>query len=182
MEVKRSMFEIKVLFFFFLRKRLEVKIILKRSFARAWNAVTSKTFPHVFAVFQLAALIFSVMPFANSPLIVGGRGDHALKVIMPFHLWVLVFSVTLFALFYRLRREAIEEKSAIAVSFGAAMFSSFNLALHFVDNLLLWMWATEIIATAFYFTIPVIGLYKISNVFLLPHIRRFRKSRKFPDG
>lgn len=176
------MFEIKVLLFFFLRKRLEVKIVLKRSLARTWNAVTSKTFPHIFAVFQLAVLIFGVMPFANSPLIVGGRVDHALKVILPFHLWVLVFSVILFALFYRLRREAIEEKSAIVVSFGAAMFSSFNLALHFVNNLFLWMWATENVATALYFTVPIIGLYKISNVFLLPSMKRFRRSKKHADG
>lgn len=176
------MFEIKVLLFLFIRRRLEVKIILKRSFARTWNAVTSRTFPHVFAVFQLAVLMFGVMPFANSPLIAGGRVDHASKVIMPFHLWVLVFSVILFALFYRFRREAIEEKSAIAVSFGATMFSSFNLALYFVDNVLLWMWATENIATALYFTIPIIGFYKISNVFLLPCIKRLRKSKKRADG
>lgn len=155
---------------------------MKRSFARTWNAMTSKTFPHVLAVFQLAVLIFGVMPFANSPLIVGGRMDHAFKVIMPFHLWILVFSVTLFVLFYRFRREAIEEKSAIAVSFGAATFSSFNLALHFVDHLLLWMWATENVATALYFMIPIIGVYKISNVFLLPRIKRFRRSKKHPDG
>jgi len=176
------MFEIKVLLYFFLRKRLEVKIILKQSLARTWNAVTSKTFPHVLAVFQLAVLMFGVMPFANSPLIAGGRGDHALKVIMPFHLWVLIFSVTLFALFYRLRREAIEEKIVIVISFGAAVFSLFNLALHFVDNLLLWMWATENVATALYLTIPIIGFYKISNVFLLPHIKRFRKSKNHADG
>lgn len=182
MGTNRSTFEIKVLLYFFLRKRLEVKVILKRSFARAWNAMTSKTFPHVFAVFQFAALVFGVVPFADSPVIVGGRVDNALKVIMPFHLWVLVFSVTLFALFYRFRKEAIEEKSAVVFSFGAAVFSSFNLALHFVDDLFLWMWATENVAAALYFAISTIAFYRISKVFLLPRIKRFRKSKKHGDG
>ena len=135
-------------------------------------------FPHVFAFFQLITLIFVIMPFANSPIIAGGKADHALKVIMPFHLWVLVFSPTMFGLFYRIKGEGIQEKYIAALSFVATIFSAFNFVLHFIDNLVLWMWAIENLAITIYLITSIIGFYRISSAFLLPLIRRFRKSKQ----
>lgn len=151
---------------------------MKRAFAKMLNAVKSEMCPYVFAVFQLIVLIFAVMPYANSPISTAGRVDHTFKVIMPSHLWVLVFSTILFALFYRIRKEGIEEKSIITIAFVATILSALNLVLHFMDDLLLWMWTTENVAIALYLTIPIIGVYKIANVFLLPTIRRFRQSKQ----
>ena len=139
----------------------------------------SKMFPYIFAVFQFILLIFGVMPFANSPIATAGRADHAFKVIMPFQLWILAFSIASFALFYRLSKKGVAEKSMVAISFAATVFSIFNLALHLIDNLLLWTWATGNITIILYSTVPTVGFYKISNVFLLHRVRRFRKSKKY---
>ena len=135
-------------------------------------------FPHVFAVLQLTLLIFGVMPFANSPIIAAGKVDHALKVIMPFHVWVLVFSIILFGLFYRIRRGGIEEKCITVISLVAAMFSALNFVLHLIDNHLLWLWATENVAIALYLAPPIVAFYKISSVLLLLLTRGFHKSRQ----
>lgn len=134
-------------------------------------------FPHFFALFQLALLIFCLMPFANSPIITAGRADHALKVILPFHFWLLGFSTISFVLFYRIRRERIE-RFVTVISFLATVFSVFDLALHFINNYLLLMWVTGNLAVILYLTVPLVGLFKISNVFLLPLIRRFRKLKQ----
>lgn len=150
---------------------------MKRSFASAWKAVKSEMFPHVLATFQLMALIFVVIPFANSPIIIAGGVDNALKVIMPFHFWLLGFSAILFGLFYRIRRGEIE-RFVTVISFLATMFAVFNLALHFINNYLLLMWVTESLAVILYLIIPLVGLFRISNVFLLPLIRRLRTSKQ----
>ena len=143
-------------------------------------------FPHVFAVFQVAFLILGVTFFADSPVATGGRADDALKVIMPFDLWILVLSVTLFALFYRIRGEGNEERWIAGISLAAVMFSAFNLGLRFVDDLLLLGWAVENVASAFYLTVPILGFYKIAIVLLLPRIRRLtrrpRGSKQDYDG
>lgn len=150
------------------------------------NAMKREIFPHVFAVFQLAFLILGVTFFADSPIATGGRADHALKVIMPFDLWILALSVILFALFYRIREEGNEEKLITAASLAAFMFSSFNLVLRFIDDLLLVGWVVGNVASAFYLTVPILGLYKMAIVLLLPRIRhpvsRSRSPKQDQDG
>lgn len=135
-------------------------------------------FPYIFAVFQLLLLIFVVLPFANSPLFAAGRANHASKVVMPFHLWVLVSSTLLFTFFYRVRREGVAEKGITVISFGATMFSALNLVFHIVDDLLLGMWITENITMTLYLAVPIIGLYKLSNEILWPYVNRVLKSKK----
>jgi hypothetical protein len=142
---------------------------------RIQNALKSKVFPHAFAVLQLAFLVLVITLFADSPLATGGHVDHALKVIMPLDLWILGLSVTLFALFYKIRGEGIEERWITLVSLAAVVFSTFNLVLSFIDGLLMLEWTVKNVASALYLTVPMLGIYKMSIVLLLPRMRRVTK-------
>ncbi len=112
--------------------------------------------------------------------------DHALKVIMPFDLWILVLSATLFALFYRIRGEGIEERWIVVVSLAAVVFSAFTLVLRFIDDLAMLERTVENVASALYLTVPMLGIYKMVIVLLLPRMRRVtrrpRGSKQDYDG
>lgn len=143
------------------------------------DVIQNRMLPHFFAVLQLMLLIMGVMPFANFPVVVtGSKANGALKVIMPFPVWVLVLSITLFALFYRIREKGLEERCIFLASMLAALFSFIDFTLHFIDDLLSWMWATGNIATTLYLTASIISLYKVAVTFMVPFLKKVWKARQ----
>jgi hypothetical protein len=137
------------------------------------NIFRSNKLPHILATFQWAILILSLafnVHFTVS--VTGAVANGGLKVIMLFSVWMLFFSGILCALFYRIRKEGAEEKSIITLSILTALFSGANISLHFANDLILIMKATEVIAWALYNGTFFVSLYKISSAFLLPALRK----------
>jgi len=104
--------------------------------------------------------------------VTGTVADGGLKVITLFSVWMLFFSSILCALFYRIRKEGVEEKSIFTLSILTALFSGLNISLYFVDDLILMMQATEVVAWALYNGVFFVSMYKISIAFLLPALRK----------
>jgi len=130
---------------------------------RLFALMNSWLFPHFFVIFQWVLLLAGIMSFSNFPIIIpGSRANGELKVVMTSHLWVLLFSIMLCFLFYKHRHRGLTDKWILCMSIMTALFSVANFALHFLNNFLLLMWITEIIAWAFYLTIFATSLYRIS--------------------
>ena len=143
------------------------------------NILKSNKLPHILATFQWAILILTLafnLHFAV--FVTGAVADDGLKVIMLFRVWMLFFSITLSGLFYRIRKEGVEEKSIFILSILTALFSAVNISLYFVDGLILIMKATEIIAWALYNGTFFVSMYKISGIFLLPTLRKDKEMKQ----
>jgi len=110
--------------------------------------------------------------------VTGAVANGGLKVIMLFHIWVLFFPVVLCPLFYRIRKEGIAERCIIGLSMITLLFSMANISLHFVDNLVLLMKATEVVAWSLYNGMFSISIYKISIRSLPPVLGRLVKFEK----
>ena len=54
------------------------------------------------------------------------------------------------------------------------LFSIVNVSLHFVNDFVLLMKATEVIAWSLYNSMFSVSVYKISTVFLLPVLTRYK--------
>lgn len=140
------------------------------------RAVENKMFPHFLATLQLILLVISLFSNLSLPVIVTGAvADGGLKVITPFHLLMFFFSAFLCLIFYRLRGEGITERCIIGLSVITIFFSIANISLHFVDDLVLPMKATEVVAWSFYNSMFSMSIYRISIVFLLPVLKRYGK-------
>jgi hypothetical protein len=137
------------------------------------NALKSNKLPHILATFQWAILILGLaFNLHLTVFVTGAVANGGLKVIMLFSVWMLFFSGMLCALFYRIRKEGAEEKSIIALSIFTALFSGANISLHFANDLILIMKATEVIAWTLYNGMFFVSMYKISSAFLLPALRK----------
>lgn len=127
--------------------------------------------PHVLAILQTFLLVLDVTSFLNIPFIVTGHG----KVITPFQLWIFSFSLLMVFLFYLVRKNSVVEKSLFWFSVLAGLFSSLNLTLFLVDDLLIGMQITAILTIAFYLTVFVISAGKILILLSLSFRRRLRR-------
>lgn len=135
--------------------------------------------PHILAAFQWVILILTLVFNVNFTVFVTGAvADGGLKVIMLFSLWMLFFSGMLCAFFYRVRREGVEEKTILVLSVFTAFFSGANIFLHFIDELILLMKVTEVIAWGLYNGIFFVSLYKIFNVFMLPALSKDEEMKR----
>lgn len=136
------------------------------------KAVENKMFPHFLSTLQWTLLVISLAFNLNfSVAVTGAVAKGGLKVIMLFHLWILLLPVVLCLIFYRIRKEGMAERYIIDLSIITILFSIVNISLHFVNDLILLMKATEVIAWSLYNCMFSISIYKISIMFLLP-IRR----------
>lgn len=143
------------------------------------KVVESKMFPHFLATFQWASLVVSLAFNLNiSVAVTGALANGGLKVIMLFHIWMLLFAAVLCLIFYRIRKEGIAERCIIGISMITVLFSTVNISLHFVNDFVLLMKATEVIAWGLYNSIFSVSVYKISTVFLLPVLIRYKKIEK----
>lgn len=159
-------------------KRLALKKV--EEFLRQLHKVLeSKMFPHFLAMFQWTLLVMSIVFNKNfSVAVTGAVANDGLKVIMLFHLWMPFFAIVLCTMFYRIRKEGIAERCIISLSIIVFLFSIANISLHFVDDFVLLMKATELVAWSFYNAVFSISIYKILVVFLPFLPRRFAKSKK----
>ena len=159
-------------------KRLAFKIV-EESLRLLHKAVESKMFPHFLVMFQWTLLVISIAFNMNfSVAVTGAVANDGLKVIMLFHLWMPFFTIVLCPMFYRIRKEGIAERCIIGLSIITLLFSIVNISLHFVDNLILFMKATEVVAWSLYNSMFSISMYKILVVFLLPPPGRFARIQK----
>jgi len=139
------------------------------------RAVENKMFPHFLATFQWTSLVISLAFNLNiSVAVTGAIANGGLKVIMLFHIWMLFFAAVLCLIFYRIRKEGIAERCIIGISMITILFSIVNVSLHFVNDFVLLMKATEVIAWSLYNSMFSVSVYKISTVFLLPVLTRYK--------
>jgi len=140
------------------------------------KAVDNKMFPHFLSIIQWTLLVISLAFNLNySVAVTGAVANGGLKVIMLFHLWMLFIPVVLCLLFYRTRKEGIAEKCIVGLSMITILFSIVNIGLHFVNDLVSLMNATEVIVWSLYNSMFSVTMYKISIVFLLPIIERIER-------
>jgi len=140
------------------------------------RAVQNKMFPHFLAMLQWILLVISLAFNLNfSALVTGAVANGGLKAIMPFHLWMFFFPAVLCPLFYGIRREGIAERCIIGLSGITIFFSIVNISLHFVNDFVLLMRATEVVAWSLYNSMFSMSIYRISIVFLLPVLKRYEK-------
>jgi len=143
------------------------------------KAVENKLFPHFLAASQWTSLVTSLTFDLNfSVAVTGAVANGGLKVIMLFHIWMLFSTAVLCLIFYRIRREGIAERCIIVLSVITVLFSIVNVSLHFVNDFVLLMKITEIVAWSLYNSMFSVSVYKISIVFLLPVLRRFVQTQE----
>jgi hypothetical protein len=143
------------------------------------KAVENNTFPHFLSAFQWILLVISLALNLNfSVSVTGAEAIGGFKVLTLFHLWMLFFPAVLCLIFYRTRREGKAERYIIGLSMITILFSVVNISLHLVNDLVLLMKATEVIAWSLYNCMFSISMYKISIMFLLPNLRRFAKNEE----
>lgn len=144
-------------------------------------------FVYFFALVQWLIYIAIVLPFFHHLAIVtGSKVNGAVKVIRPFHIWILSFSTILSLLFYKLRCK--EENYIIVVSALTTLFSLVDFGLHFVHDFSLLMAFTRIITDGLYFALAAICTLKLilQVIHFLPYIFRrssyIRKIKGHPLG
>ena len=146
---------------------------------RLRSILRSNRLPHILATFQWAILILTLVFNVNFTVFVTGAvAASGLKVIMLFSLWILLFSGMLCAFFYRIRREGVEEKTILVLSVFTAFFSGANIFFHFIDEFVLIMQVTEVIAWGFYNGIFFVSMYKIFSVFVLPALSKDEEMKR----
>ena len=126
--------------------------------------------PHILAAFQWAILILTLafnLYFTVSVTGAVANGGH--KVITLFSVWMLFFSGILCLIFYRIRK-GVAEKGILFLSIFTMFFSGAHISLHFVNDLLIIMKATEVIAWTCYNGIFFVSLYQVLRGFLFPVI------------
>lgn len=143
------------------------------------KAVENEMFPHFLVTFQWTLLVISLAFNLNfSVTVTGAVANGGLKVIMLFHLWMLFFPVVSCLIFYRIRKKGIAERCIIDLSMIAILFSIVNVCLHFVNDFVLLMKVTEVVAWSLYNSMFSVSIYKILVVFLLPVLMRFVEIEK----
>lgn len=119
-------------------------------------------FVYFFAFFQWLIFIVIILPFVEYPtIVVGTKDDGAIKIVKPFHLWILAISAILSALFYKIKTKNGGENYVTFIALLATFFSCFDLILHFVNGLSLWMNFTRSITDGLYFALAAISAFKV---------------------
>lgn len=127
--------------------------------------VPSRISLYVLVILQ-HVLYFFVVFFLQFPMFTGSRVDGALKVLFPSHFWVLLFSIALSIMFYRVSKLGRAEKLAFVGSLGTALLSTAYIGLHFVDGHDLLMRGTDITAALFYVMLLITAIVKILAAYL----------------
>jgi hypothetical protein len=140
------------------------------------KVVERKIVPHLLATFQWALLITGLAFNANFAVVVtGSMANGGMKVIMLFNLLMFFLPVALCLMFFTVRKEGIVERCIISLSVMTILFSIANISLHFINDFVLLMKATEVIAWGLYNGTFSVSVYRISVVFLLPVLKKIRK-------
>jgi len=136
---------------------------------------------YLFVTLQWMLLIISLAVNAHVAVAVtGATADGGIKVIMLFQMWMLLFPIILCFASYRVKK-GIVERVLLALSTMATLFSFVNISLHFVNDLLLLMKATEVAAWTLYNTLFAVSLYKISSLLLPSLLKRPMDVEKASD-
>jgi len=131
-------------------------------------------FVYFFALVQWLIYIAIVLPFfAHLAIVTGSKVNGAVKVIRPFHIWILSFSTILSLLFYKLRCK--EENYIIGVSALTTLFSLVDFGLHFIDDFSLLMAFTRIITDGLYFALAAICTLEL--ILQVIHFARYFQKR-----
>jgi len=137
------------------------------------KAVEHNLFPHFLVIFQWALVVVSLGCGLNpSVTITRATANGGLKVIMLFHLFLLLFPIILCLTFFRIRKEGISERCVIGLSVATTLFSCVNVLSHFVDDFVLLTKVTEVVAWSLYSSIFSVSVYTVSKGSLFPVLRR----------
>lgn len=148
---------------------------------RLLKAFEDKLLPHYLATLLWFLLVIVASLNPNLPLIVPGTvAWGGLKMVMLFSVLLLVIPVVLCVALQRIRPKGIAERYVIVISVATAIFAFINVSLHFVDEYILLMKTTEVIAWGLYNTIIPVSVYKVSIAFLerSSTLRRFLRANK----
>jgi hypothetical protein len=157
---------------------------MQRGWSSVYNmqlrkAVENEMFPHFLVAFQWILLVISLAFNLNpSVTVTDAVANGGLKVIMLFHLWMLFFPFVLCLMFYRIREKGIAERCIIGLSLITVSFSIVNICLHFVNDFVLLMKATEVVAWSLYNGMFSVSIYKILVVSLSPVLRKLVEIQK----
>ena len=119
-----------------------------------------RLFIYCIAFIQWLIYVGIILPFTGSIAIAtGGKVDSAAKVVSPFHVWILSFSIILAVLFWRVKNR--KERFVTILSALTAFFSSVDFGLHFVGDLEALMAFTRIATDGLYFALAVTCTFKL---------------------
>ena len=142
------------------------------------KAFSNKMLSYFLVAFQWL-LIVLLMTFGVrfSVAVPGGLSNGGLKVIMDFQLFMFFSSFVSCLLFLRLRREGIVERRVAVLLMITVSFSIVNISLHFVNDLVLMMKITEVVAWSSYNIVFALIAYGIFHVYAV-HMWRSSGSEK----
>jgi hypothetical protein len=98
----------------------------------------------------------------------GGLSNGGLKVIMDLPVLLLFSSIVSCLLFVRLRNEGILERFIALLLVTTACLSIVNISLHFVNDLILMMKITEVVAWGSYNIMFALIAYGILHTYVVP--------------
>ena len=98
----------------------------------------------------------------------GGLSNGGLKVIMDLPVLLFFSSIVSCLLFVRLRKEGILERFIAFLLATTACLSIVNISLHFVNDLILVMKTTEVVAWGSYNIMFALIAYRILHAYVIP--------------
>jgi hypothetical protein len=132
------------------------------------KAFSNKMVSYFLVAFQwLLIVIIMAFDVRFSVAVPGGLSNGGLKVIMDFPVFLFLSSLVSCLLFLRLRKEGIIERCIALLLVTTAFFAIVNISLHFVNDLVLVMEITEVVAWSSYNIMFALVAYGIFYVYVV---------------
>ena len=137
------------------------------------EALACKMFPHFLATLMWGLVIVSLAADVNfSIAVTGAVAGGGYKVILLFHIWMFLMPAICCLMFFTIRKEGIAERCIFSVSITALLFSTASLSLHFVNDFVLVMKATEVTAWSLCNILFSASIYRIYIACLSPALKK----------
>jgi hypothetical protein len=131
---------------------------------------------HLLVVLQWMLLILSLVFNINvSVAVTTATLNGYFKVITIFQVWLLLYPVIFCLALYRVSENRRIRSMFLCLSILATLFAIANISLHFVNNLVLLMKATEVAAWTFYNSLFAVSLYQLLSLLLTQSFKRQAK-------
>lgn len=138
------------------------------------RAFENKMLPHFLSAFLWLLLVAGLALNLNFLVTVtAAAANGGFKGITLFNLWLLLSPAILCPVFYRARKDGLAEKLIVGLSLLAFLFSSVSFSFRFVNDYVLLMKATEVVAWTSFNSIFALSAYRISTGFLRPFFAQF---------
>lgn len=145
------------------------------------RAFENKMFPHFLSAFLWLLLVAGLAFNLNFLVTVTtAAANGGLKGVTHFNLWLLLFPAVLWPVFYKARKDGLAEKLIAGLSLLAFFFSCVSFGLRFVNDYVLLMKSTEVVAWTLFNSIFALSAYRVSTGLLWPFFARFMGSEEEP--